>query len=512
MKDNKKILNITTFILSIVFIGFIMCCVGYSLDDWAWGASVGEERLSAMFAGYNGRYLGNFLVIIMSKYNIIKILIMTLFTVVTAYSVYRLVDKSKFYLYFTALLLLFFMPKEMFSQTLGWASGFSNYVPPIMLSVIYLCIIKNIFETQKPVYNKFMPILTLLIGISSNLFMENVTLFNLALGFVVIVFTYIRFKKVYITHSAFLLGAVIGSVIMFSNSAYRIISSGSDDYRSIGGDDTSLLKTVFENLKLIYKFLFEQCLMLWIIICIAALILSFLHLKNNKPSKVNRFLTLLSSSVILSFAVISVLTKMNTQWTEVFNSANEGFAAKVNFVLAGLVLLALFITPLLCINDKLSALKTASFIGLACVVTAPLFVITPINSRCLFSAYVFLAVYAISIINQITSSLNYSFVKNLAALLLTAACFITAFYYGTLYHRVHSFYNERIEYVYEQIDENKKEIDLPKYPKYITSYVYFGTPSDDTMWEERFKDFYNIDEKINFTPVNYRDYKEKYNK
>jgi len=45
----------------------VLCLTGYFVpyvhDDWAWGGSLGLERLANFFQDYNGRYLGNLLVI-----------------------------------------------------------------------------------------------------------------------------------------------------------------------------------------------------------------------------------------------------------------------------------------------------------------------------------------------------------------------------------------------------------------------------------------------------------------
>lgn len=36
-------------------------------DDWAWGSKLGTDRLQTWFSGYNGRYMGNVVVILMTR-------------------------------------------------------------------------------------------------------------------------------------------------------------------------------------------------------------------------------------------------------------------------------------------------------------------------------------------------------------------------------------------------------------------------------------------------------------
>lgn len=58
------------FLLSLLF--------PYSGDDWAWGSVYGLERLKAGFAGYNGRYFGNLIVLVLTRSNLLKALVMSL--------------------------------------------------------------------------------------------------------------------------------------------------------------------------------------------------------------------------------------------------------------------------------------------------------------------------------------------------------------------------------------------------------------------------------------------------
>ena len=47
-----------------LYLALIAPCM---MDDWAWATSTGQERLDSFFAGYNGRYLGNLYIIVLSK-------------------------------------------------------------------------------------------------------------------------------------------------------------------------------------------------------------------------------------------------------------------------------------------------------------------------------------------------------------------------------------------------------------------------------------------------------------
>ncbi|MGN0692308.1 MAG: hypothetical protein ACI4K7_08175, partial [Oscillospiraceae bacterium] len=61
-KVNKNTVR-NVLIISTVFIFFLGLAYmfPYTGDDWAWGGSLGLERLHNHFKDYNGRYLGNLL-------------------------------------------------------------------------------------------------------------------------------------------------------------------------------------------------------------------------------------------------------------------------------------------------------------------------------------------------------------------------------------------------------------------------------------------------------------------
>ena len=47
----------------------------YSGDDWAWGSQIGVDRLKTWFDNYNGRYLGNLLVMVLTRSKFVNVLL-----------------------------------------------------------------------------------------------------------------------------------------------------------------------------------------------------------------------------------------------------------------------------------------------------------------------------------------------------------------------------------------------------------------------------------------------------
>ena len=65
-------------IITLLFFGFLAFLFPYSGDDWAWGSIMGITRLETFFDNYNGRYLGNLLVMAITRSKALKVILMAL--------------------------------------------------------------------------------------------------------------------------------------------------------------------------------------------------------------------------------------------------------------------------------------------------------------------------------------------------------------------------------------------------------------------------------------------------
>lgn len=70
VKNEYKNLLVTFLFFSLLSLTLI-----FSIDDFAWGTSLGIERFSSNFEDYNGRYIGNYVVLLITRYPVIRMLI-----------------------------------------------------------------------------------------------------------------------------------------------------------------------------------------------------------------------------------------------------------------------------------------------------------------------------------------------------------------------------------------------------------------------------------------------------
>ncbi|MDU6524670.1 MAG: hypothetical protein E6540_11950, partial [Enterococcus sp.] len=76
----RKSVVLRNLLVAVVLFG-IFYMVPYNHDEWAWGTNEGIENLRNFFQGYNGRYFGDIISILITRSNLFKALVMTSSTI-----------------------------------------------------------------------------------------------------------------------------------------------------------------------------------------------------------------------------------------------------------------------------------------------------------------------------------------------------------------------------------------------------------------------------------------------
>src|SRR5699024_5320305 len=210
-KIKKRYKNILYLILVILFYYVIAHTTILSLDDFRWGTARGMDRLINNFDNYNGRYLGNYTILIMTRSYLAQVLIPTVVNTGIVVLIYKILQKEVN----LSIILIFLLtiPSEIYSQTYGFMSGFANYNTAIFLILFIIYLLK------KPETVRIDLIWLALAGISVQLFLENISAVNIILALLFLIFSLFD-KKYFKKEIVFLISNLIGTVIMFSNSAY----------------------------------------------------------------------------------------------------------------------------------------------------------------------------------------------------------------------------------------------------------------------------------------------------
>lgn len=477
----------------IIFLVLLCYTFPYSGDDWAWGSEIGIERLNNFFAGYNGRYLGNILVMILTRSHLFRTVIMALTLFGIIYLSYKYANKNNQTLKYLSVLCIFAIPKLVFRQSIVWTSGFTNYAISIFFILIYLYIIRNIFDLNQPTYSKKIYIFLLILGICNALFVEHITLYSIFLAIFVIIYSYIRFKKIYLAQVLYFIGSIVGAIIMFSNSAYSAIANSKDNYRSIPSSETQgfIQSAIDSYFNVIYKELFFNNIILNILITVSAIFIIYKY--NNSKINIKYNIRLIGNIIIIffiSYTTYSIVAQLNPSWNILLKYTKyfEGILSIIYYLFI-LTLILIFI------KDNIKKQKMLFLLISIAALTAPLFVVKPIGSRCFLATYIIFILLINEFVNYIMDGIYNSKIESYIDKSLIGLIIVFSIYLLSIYGYISKVNNERIDYIKSEVQNGKKEIVLTKLP--YESYLWTATPLKNDLWMERFKLFYGIPKDTN---------------
>ncbi len=491
-KKNKTNFIIISFI--IIFTLFLTYLFPYTGDDWAWGSKVGFERLSDWFKNYNGRYLGNVIVILLTRSRILRTIIMTVTILGILYLCMKIVNKEKPQLYYIGFMLFLAIPRLVFRQAIVWTSGFTNYAISIALTLIYIYLNKDLMTDHKSNKSIIYCLLIFSLGITSALFIENLTIYNIVLGLAIIIYSYLKYKKVANFNISYLIGAVTGAIIMFSNGAYHNIANNIDTYRTVpnGMHDRILrmLKNYFEviHLEMIFNNLFLN-----IIITSLLVLLTYKFLNKNTNKKIKN-IVLISLIINISYVLYTLLIAINSTWSILLK-----YTMYFEGIITSLYFLSIVTITFITVLDKNRKTKLMFYLLSIIMMIAPLLFVTPIGSRCFFSTYVMFIVYILELIDYLISDEVLQYMGKISII----SSVVFGVYLLSIYSYIFMIDNKRINYI-RKMSKTQEVLIIPILP--YQDYVWMSTPSPYFDLNKRYKLFYNIDESVEVYCANYKDW------
>lgn len=472
----------------------------YSGDDWAWGSKIGMERLANGFDNYNGRYGGNLLVMALTRSKLLNILV-TSFSLVSACLLPRIFSGSKKLLpYAFGTLLLLLVPRQIFVQTIVWTSGYSNYVPPILMTMLYFVLVKNIFEEEKPRYHWACTAFVGILGFVSALFMENVTLYNVAISAMLALYALIKHRRVYITHIVHFIGCVAGAILMFSNSAYGAIASGADGYRSTAFGE-GIKATVIDHTKVVYQQFFDNNLPVLAIFTLLSIGLYFLFAHsctNKKQTAMGMVFTLVH---VFTFGIMLAKHEY-PQWILFVAHPASNILTIFFFAMVGILYFgSAGCIILLCIADQGKKWKTLFLLISIPILVAPLVLVNPIGGRCFFPPFFMLISVSVVMLDYICNAAKLSAVfSRWSAICILAGCLAIFTAQAGMYATIHTYDVKRNNYVQKQLAAGYDTVKVCLLPD--SAQVWCGNPNV-SPWEERYKYYHNIDQNVVFEFVDH---------
>ena len=489
---------------------FLFLCVlcylfPYSGDDWAWGSQYGLERLTSFFAEYNGRYSGNLLIIALSRLRPLRAVVEAAFCTGIIAAVVCLSDGDKRNAAALSSFLFFTCGRLLFRQSLAWAAGFSNYVPPILFILLYLCCCKAVCRPVGQIKTALPPLLNVLVcagmlvmSFIGAMFIEHMTIYAIAVAAAVLVIEKTKCRRVYAFSVFYLIGALAGAACMFANGAYDNVADGTDIYRTMA-EGAGMTERVLKNAITIFTETAKNNLVLNTVTTLLLAVLAYKLLRSGLGKWEARIVRLLLAYNI-AFLLYTYFAAVYPKWRVVL-----GYTSRFDVLASFFYLLSTFLLSLLCLEDRQRKLKILFCYASIGVFTAPLFFVTPIGSRCFFAAFVFQIIVACLISEEALPGFEKSpasgaFIRRALGVGVIVACLFWSSIFGYVFETE----LRRNRYVTEQLSEGRGIIKVIALP--YADFMWNANPSDAPVWIIRYKEYWGIDESKYVKVINLNDY------
>lgn len=448
-----------TYVLFLIFYLWMAAQIPYTHDDWDWGISNGIEQL--VHATLNARYVGNFFVVIMTRSQILKMLIMGfgIFLLPYGLAVYAVQDRTEqrqLRAFLLCNILLFMMPREIWRQTYGWVSGFANYSISAVFLLIWIREIRLAFSPES-VNNGTKPAELLICFAGSfllQMFLENLSIYTVMLGAFLCGVHYCRNKKVPLKNSLMLLGAVLGLVIMFSSRIYGSLwSTGEavDGYRSLSvGTQYSLMTTVYMLLSqaailapLIFEANIVQCLMI-----LGLLSVLLLQKEQRKQD-------------VYVLCAVNALFALWMLYRYTVNPITAEFSGFLPLMVNGAFFLTVAAETFILLRGRKVVLGMALTTWFSVPgVILPLVFTLETGNRLFFTSNVFLILFEVILLSELRNPCS---LKRLTMFFAVASLLLMCFY-GYVYHTIGACKRERDALMAQATEESAVSVTLPRYP------------------------------------------------
>lgn len=370
----ERRLNLQTYLLpALVGLGLLLLFVQFppTGDDWIllgkeYGIREHLLRVRHDWVNQNGRVLGNFLhTLLVHHWPGILSKLLAFFGMVYALS--RIAKRSVWAIAPVLSATLLFLPKEVLREVWVWNAGFFNYVPPLVLLLVLLLLwqVEELSERRKAAI--------VVTSLCACLFMENITVYLLLIGFVLLLWALFRASDYRLRALLTFAGCAAGALIMFSSPSYRRVVDATDGYRSAGTDLASMVHTAIVNWNESFsRYLIAENLFLLSLILLSASALLMVQKERTWALKISLILLWISGP---SLWLIARLT-------------DGPISVRHSFPLHLVFYLSLLGFGWLTLRGRDRHLYAFVLISLA-VVMGPLLIVTPVGARNFFTPVVF---------------------------------------------------------------------------------------------------------------------------
>ena len=483
----KKYLLI--FAVSFLFFVWMNINMPYCGDDWSWGLD--EWAYDWLFgATINSRYAGNLLIFILTRSTAAKILIPSLVCALMPVLAARLAAGGAFsegnkdlFLLLASYALFFAVPSEIWKETVGWYSGFANYVFSAFLFLIFALQNLNIADREET--GKFSLSKSIAAGavvFVMQMYLENLTVYMTAAALALFAASAVIYRRIVPQYAAVLFGALLGCAVMFTSGIYSTLLSEGEIIELQRGlsfeSGTSFLMVLHKIAFTYFGTVMPRVYELNPYICPALVLLTALTVfrKREELPRPVVFLTVLNlPCLIYPFSgYLKVAEKLyGICWY--YNVLYTVVMSVFLFLVIGIELFFIFRK-----NEK-KTLVALFFWASVPLVMAPMAAINYIGWRSYYTPFVFMVVVVLMLLYELLSAGNAAF-RRPAYILICLFLASGVLRFGVVYAHVGTAMRERTAIIEKALADGEKEIYLPAFPH--QGYMISAEPKNMARVEE----------------------------
>lgn len=445
-----------------------MWCAPYSSDDIAFMTLSFDTP-----AGYldyalrygNGRLLGNLCAMVLCHSKILAVVVKAGVLASCVMLLPRLLDCTDRAGYALSFVLFTLMEPAVFGEVYVWTSGFSNYMPPIWLTLVILHVLKA--DTCPPWADILRCLLVLLLGTCSQLFIEHSSGVNLLLSLAFAAHAWRGKKGSRWAGLCWVLGTLAGlGLMLLIPRMFYTAGNAVESYRSLNlGSVRTLVYSVAKNaIQLFGGHWFGACLLA---ACAGSLACLWQTRRSWSEKALHRLTGLTAGALgylLLSMALATITYRGKSA---VLEHGIECLAVAIPVVTWAVAAWKL--------PDPLRG-RVLGCLAFAAVSLAPLLVVTPIPTRVIYQSYVFVLMGAMLSCHPILAGLTGKW-KAAAGKVLAGAMVCMVVIIGSVFSSVRFMVTLRENHVRQCIARGETTISIFQLPYTYTSWDHLWSQS-----------------------------------
>lgn len=484
---------------------FIMFVMSFPrLDDLTWGSSMGLDRLHSWFAGYNGRYVGNLIVILLTRLPTwLRALVELSVLGGIFYLAYGLLPgKGSFCFFVLAFLTL---PLELHAQALVWTAGFANYTTAaaVLLFELYIC---HRLLIRKESLSKSLYLVFFVVCLLGQMIVENLAIYSVLLIGAALLYAWSKGeKKVLPPILAALILAVSGTATVFLNSSYgSALAHDGGNYKTISLSLPDLWGKFEAD---VVPWLVQKNHLLNLALSVVLLLLWLTRNARGKSAVQNRLGCFFGAALSAFFCY----DMLDSSWSNVVTHGKTIYAILALFYGAYIIITILANTP-----DPSSRLTLLTLALSQLALAGPLVPASPLTARCFFLNGILWCLLLAALLQLLLIRLAPRFDRTGTEKRIVRVTQLISLFYliFVLCAQSQSWHIQalRMEITQSSLQQGAQAIVLPRVP-WSGTYAYGANiGNDNAYWLANYKRYYEIPEDIQLEFMDYDKWCEQFGK